>query len=215
MVLLSKAVVLSRQEVANALTHAFGAILSVAAATILLQRVSIQSNWALAAASGVYAISLISLYFCSTMSHVLDSRGRRVFRALDQAIIYIFIVATYTPISIMFLRDVWSWCVLGLMWLLAIAGFVSKLHFSHRVDSVSIWLYLVLGWLPALAGVLFFVETIPAGCVLGLFAGGILYSLGTVFLYHDRRHWYFHCVWHLFVIAGSAVHFLTILIFVT
>lgn len=198
-----------REENLNALTHGLGTVLSLVATTILLSRVDFSVNPELWFACVVYGLALISVYLNSTLSHLVRTPdARRLFRQLDQAFIYLLIVATYTPFALVYLRTPFWFGLVALMWLLAVAGFLSKLWIAHRVDSVSVISYVALGWMPLLGGTSLF-RDVPFGAVGGIVVGGILYTMGTLFLVNDRKIWYFHGIWHLFVIAGSAVHWWT------
>ena len=205
----------SREETANWITHAIGIAMSIFAAFILLPRVLADGDWTMTISCVLYLLSLLGVYICSTMSHwysaeYQDGKPRRHFRMLDQAFIYLLIVATYTPFSAAHLHGVWWSSVLGLMWVIAITGFVSKIIFAHRVNSVAIWIYLLLGWIPALSGMPWCAD-MPSSAIWCIVLGGIVYTIGTVFLFNDHKRWYFHAIWHLFVIAASATHFVGIL----
>lgn len=198
-----------REENLNVLTHGLGTVLSLIGTVILLSRVDFSENTGLWFACVVYGLALICVYLNSTLSHLVRTPSvRRRFRQLDQAFIYLLIVATYTPFAWVYLRTPFWFGLVSLMWLLALAGFVSKLWVAHRVDSVSVISYVALGWMPLLGGVSLF-RDVPLGAVGGIVAGGVLYTIGTLFLVNDRKIWYFHGIWHLFVIAGSAVHWWT------
>jgi hemolysin III len=107
----------------------------------------------------------------------------------------------------------WWFLFFGVMWTVALCGFVSKTLFSHRVDTVAIWIYVLLGWMP-LPTIPSLIEAVPAVALWWMLVGGLLYTCGTLFLVYDDRHPLFHGVWHMFVIAGSTCHFLTIFFFV-
>jgi hemolysin III len=117
------------------------------------------------------------------------------------------------PFALTYLRSSWWFLFFGLMWTVALCGFVSKILFSHRVEAVAIWMYVLLGWMPVVT-VPWLVELIPAAALWWMLIGGLCYTGGTLFLVHDKRHPFFHAVWHLFVFAGSTCHFMTILFFV-
>lgn len=198
-----------REEIVNSLTHALATVLAAAAGVWLVLQVNDSGNTPLVVACAVYGVGLVGVFLSSALSHcAMTDKGRSRFRQLDQAFIYILIVATYTPFSIVHLRSPFWWGVLALMWLIAIGGFLSKVMFVHRVDSASVLGYVALGWIPAMAG-LPFSDLVPREAMYGIIAGGVLYTAGTLFLLNDRRVWYFHAVWHLFVVAGAAVHFWT------
>lgn len=195
------------------MTHGVGAVLSVVGSFALMSGLS-SASLLLWLGGLAYSLSLVGVYVTSTLSHLYSQTSyQRIFRQLDQAFIYLLIVSSYTPFSLAFLKGPWWWGLLIVMWILAIAGFVSKLVFAHKVQTVSIGLYLVLGWLPALGGMPWS-DALPPGCISWIIYGGVAYSVGTVFLFNDKRVLYFHAVWHLFVMAGSAIHFGAILHFV-
>ena len=203
-----------REETANWVTHGLGIVLSLFAAGFMISQLG-NASLTLVISCIAYLLALIGVYTCSTLSHwytadFRDGEPQRRFRILDQAFIYLLIVASYTPFSVAYLQATWWWCVLGLMWAIAIGGFVSKIFFAHRVNQVSIWIYIALGWIPALSGMPFN-QNVPADVLWNIVAGGLLYTGGTLFLFNDRKQWYFHAIWHIFVIGGSAVHFWGIL----
>ena len=203
-----------QEERYNTLTHIFGFGLSLAGAIAMLPVVVIRGEPMMIVACAVYLLSLMAVYASSALSHAFaDPSKREFYRKLDQAFIYILIVASFTPFSVRYLDGTWWWYLLGLMWVIAIAGFLSKLMFSHRVNSVSVWLYLALGWVPVIGGIPF-TDLLPTEVFLSIILGGVFYTGGTVFLFNDRKSIYFHPIWHLFVVAGSAAHYFGILWYV-
>jgi hemolysin III len=151
----------------------------------------------------------------STLSHSFDgnARLRSFFRALDQGTIYLLIAGTYTPFSMAYLRTGLWWVVLGAVWLVALGGFLSKVWFTYRVESVSHWPCVVLGAMPfisvpALLGV------VSLAALWWILLGVACYIIGLWFWLNDHRGRHFHAVWHLLVIAGSTFHFMSILWFV-
>lgn len=203
-----------REEELNAATHGIATILAVLAAVMMVIRANQLESWLVTVACLVYGIALVGVFASSTMSHSAKSaESRRFYRQLDQAFIFLLIVATYTPFSVVHLQTSFWHILLGGMWLVAITGFLRKLFMAHRVDSVSVLGYVFLGWMPALGGLSIF-DGVPAAAVWGIVGGGVLYTLGTVFLLNDRRVWYFHAIWHLFVVAGAGVHWWTTMVYV-
>jgi hemolysin III len=202
------------EEMANAITHALGLMLSVVGAVVMaMSVVGHADRWRVIGCS-VYLASLMAVYAMSTLSHSFqEPRRREFFRALDQGTIYLLIAATYTPFSLVYLRTAPWWILLSAVWGVAFWGFASKVFFAHRLESVSIWPCLLLGWMPvisvpSLAGV------VPAAAFWWMLVGGLCYSLGTIFLRFDYKVKHFHAVWHLLVIAGSVCHFVAIFAFV-
>lgn len=198
-----------REEKLNAWTHGIGLILSIAGSFFLMRRASGLPDATLWWTCGLYSVALIGVFFGSMMSHLCrDSYQRSRYRVLDQAMIYILIVATLTPLGLLYLQTPWWRFVLAAMWFVAVTGFLSKLFWAHRVDRVSVLGYVILGWMPLL-GIPEGFAGIPSGAIIGTLVGGTIYTLGTLFLLLDKKVWYFHAIWHLFVISAAAVHWLT------
>lgn len=202
------------EERANRLTHGLGFVLSVLGAIYLVAVVSARSDIGRLLACVVYVASLMAVYAMSTLSHgPFGNRWRTVFRSLDQGFIYCLIAGSATPLAVAYLPATVCWLLLGAMWTVAIAGFIAKVFFVHQVDSVSVWVYVLMGWMPIL-GAPWFLQFVPLTALQYGLAGGLCYTLGTVFLVFDHRVPHFHAVWHLFVMGGSTIHFLATLQFV-
>jgi hemolysin III len=197
-------------EFANAVTHGLGLMLSVVAAAVLLHAAGKVDVWQWTAVV-VYATTMVAVYAASTASHVFaQPRARHFFRMLDQGCIYLFIVGTFTPIAAAFLLGGPWWMLLSAMWIIAVAGFLSKVAFNYRVNNSSAAIPLILGWMPLLGGRAM-LELVPVEVRWLVLAGGVCYSVGILFLITDHRHRYLHAIWHLWVIAGTACHFWAIL----
>jgi hemolysin III len=204
----------STDELVNAATHGAGLVIALAGALVMTNSMLANGDAWLSIGCGVYLISLLAVYAMSTLSHSATSvRWKSLFRQLDQGFIYLLIVATYTPFSLAYLRGGLWWALLGMMWVVAIAGFAAKVLFAHRVDAVSIVSYVLLGWMPIIAVPALW-RSAPAGAFGSIIAGGLCYTVGTLFLIYDERVRHFHAAWHLCVIAGSACHFVGMLVFV-
>jgi len=202
------------EEVVNAVTHGIGVVLSIVGGIVLIARSHSQGDAHLVAGCTIFSTTLIAVYAASTLSHLpLGSRLRHLFRRLDQGSIYLLIVGTGMPFALVYLRTGWWFLFFGVMWTVALCGFVSKILFSHRVDAVTVWLYLLLGWMPIVT-VPSLLKVVPAAALWWMLVGGLCYTFGTLFLAYDEKYPFFHGVWHLFVIAGSTCHYLTILFFV-
>jgi hemolysin III len=200
-------------ELANAVTHGVGLALSLAGGSVLIARSVASGNFLRIMGCGVFATALIAVYAASTLSHVAKPPWKRRFRILDQGLIYLLIVGTFTPLALEYLRSSWGWLLLMLMWVVALVGFVSKIWFTHRIDAVTIWSYVVLGWLPIMPAAAY-AGLVPEEVQWRVLIGGLCYTAGTIFLVLDVRRFQFHAIWHLFVIAGSACHFAVVLQFV-
>lgn len=194
------------EEWLNSLTHAIGTALCIVGAIALVVRAAETGQWSRIIGCTIYAGSLIAVYAASTLSHFFEEpRLRTLFRVLDQAFIYLLIVGSYTPVALVHLHGGWLWLLFGAMWLVALAGFTSKVLFRHRIEAISTTLYVVLGWMP-----IFGVGTwgrMPTQAIELFVAGGLCYTFGLLFLLLDTRKRFFHAVWHLFVIAGSVCHY--------
>ncbi len=201
------------EEIAHAITHGVGLLLSVAGLVVLIVLASLRGDaWHVVSVS-VYGATLVLLYSASTFYHALPApRAKRVFRTLDHAAIYVLIAGTYTPFMLVNLRGGWGWALFGVVWGLAVLGIVLEAVAKQRVRVLSVILYLGLGWLIAIA-VKPLVQSVEPGGLVLLVAGGLAYSVGVVF-YGWKRLPYHHAVWHLFVMAGSLFHFFAVLFYV-
>jgi hemolysin III len=202
------------EERANRLTHGFGCLLSICGTAYLLLTVSRYHDQVRLAACALYGLSLTTVYAMSTLSHcALTPRYRALFRSLDQGFIYFLIAGSVTPLAVAYLPTMVCWVLLGAMWTIASLGFLAKVVLIHQVDSVSVWVYIALGWFPVLASK-WFIEFVPGMALVLAAIGGLLYTVGTLFLIFDERIAYSHAIWHLFVMTASTFHFLTILFYV-
>lgn len=199
----------AREELASALTHGLGALVALAGASVLITLAALfGSGWQLAGAI-VFGASLLLLYITSTLYHAIPYPDAKLrLRVFDHCAIYLLIAGTYTPFTLVGLRGTLGWILFGAVWTLAALGIVFKLFFTGRFRGVSTVLYLGMGWLILLA-------IKPAHALLDhwtlgwLFAGGVAYSVGTLFYHRPTR--YSHAIWHVFVIAGSVCHYIAVL----
>jgi hemolysin III len=202
------------EEFANTITHGLGFLLSVIGAIAMTVSVLREGDIWRVIGCEIYVVCLVATYAMSTLSHCFSApRLKGLFRRLDQGCIYLLIVATYTPFSMAFLRSRFWWIFLAVMWTIALSGCLSKFLLAHRVDAVSVWIYVLLGWMPIVAATSL-VDPVTAFGLWWMLIGGLSYTVGTFFLIFDDRVRHFHALWHLFVIAGSACHFYVIMVFV-
>jgi len=212
-----------KEELANSITHGIGFGLSIAGLVFLiLNSVRAYEHDALALVSViVFGSSMILLYLCSTLHHSLPfKKTYRLFTILDHSAIYVFIAGTYTPFLLITLRGVLGWVLFGIIWAIAIGGIVFKSIFADRFIVVATLGYLVMGWLIVFAWGPLTANLTPTATNITL-AGGICYSIGTIFFGWEKipglkklKFPFVHAVWHLFVLAGSACMFFSILLFV-
>jgi hemolysin III len=201
-------------ERVNTLTHGLGCLISVVAGIYLVCMAVAQGDMLRIVGCAIFAASMIAVYAASTMSHaVSDPERRHFYRQLDQGFIYFLIVGTFTPFSLAYLHSVGWWLFLGLAWALAIFGFVSKVILAHRINGVAVVSYIALGWMPIIPAVWLYSLAPPVMLWL-ILSGGLCYTVGTIFLVSDVERYHFHGIWHLFVIAGSTLHFYAVLVFV-
>ena len=201
-----------REEVASLLTHAAGVLFSVVALVVMLV-LAADSALKLACAA-VFGITLVLLYSSSTLYHFFTSpRWKARLQTFDHACIYLLIAGSYTPFMLITLRGPWGWTLFGIVWVMAAAGVMVKLRGNGRKDSrISTALYLAMGWL-ALVAIGPLMRGLEAAGVVWLVAGGLCYTAGVVFFAWHRLPFH-HAIWHLFVLAGSVSHYVTILFYV-
>lgn len=201
------------EELANSFTHGIGALLSLAALTVLIIFASLEGGAWHVVGCAVFGTSLILLYTASTLYHSIpNKRARRVFQAFDHSAIFLLIAGTYTPFLLVNLRGPWGWSLLGAIWGIAVLGIGLRVSLRRRPHALFVALYVAMGWV-ALVAIRPIIALIPVGGLVLLIAGGVAYTLGVGF-YLWRRLPYNHAVWHLFVLAGSALHFLAVLNYV-
>lgn len=202
------------EELANSISHGIGLLAALVGAPVLVV-FAVQRGDALGVVgASVFALSMIVLYAASTLYHAIphERYAKTLFRTLDHGAIYLLIAGTYTPFTLGVLGGPWGWTLLGLVWSMAVAGVALKSlgRFNHPVLSTS--LYLAMGWIVIIAIKPLWLS-MPSWGLFWLAAGGVAYTLGVVFFALDRRVRYAHFVWHLFVITGTACHFIAVLFY--
>ncbi len=198
------------EELANSLTHGVGLAAAIAGTAALVVFTAMNGDGWQIASSAVYGATLIALYTASTLYHAFRRpEVKRVLRVIDHSAIYLLIAGTYTPFALVVLRDGWwGWALFAAIWSLTAAGIVFKVFFTGRLNALSTAIYVLMGWMCVIVARPL-VETLTIEALAWISAGGVAYTAGIAF-YHNRRIPYSHAVWHLFVIAGSAFHFLAI-----
>jgi hemolysin III len=200
------------EEIANSISHGVGLLAAVAAAPVLVHSAVQHDGTARIAGASVFAGTMVLLYLTSTLYHALpNNRAKRVFQVLDRAAIFLMIAGTYTPFTLGVLHGSWGWTLFALVWGLALAGVILAAAGGVRHPKISTGLYLAMGWLVLIAAKPLWLR-MPSWGLFWLSAGGIAYTVGVVF-YAAKRLRYSHFVWHLFVIAGTACHFIAVLRF--
>jgi hemolysin III len=200
---------LHRGEIFNSVTHLVGSVFALAGlALLIVLGVRSRNPWLLVGYA-VYGTSLLLLYLFSTLYHSVSGRAKRVFRKLDHTSIYVLIAGTYTPFALVPLRGRGGIGLLVVVWLLAAGGIAQEFILPRRLEALSIALYLLMGWL-ALAVVGPMSEALGWAAMGWVFAGGLLYTTGVVFYVLDEKMAHSHGVFHLFTLAGSAIHYFVI-----
>ncbi|MFQ2753171.1 PAQR family membrane homeostasis protein TrhA [Aeromonas caviae] len=197
-----------REEWVNRLSHGLGLLLGGLGLVLLLHKGWDQGPRVLLS-YGVYGASLVLLYLASTLYHSVSSvAARRWSKLFDHCAIYLLIAGTYTPFLLVALDTPLAQGLMVVIWGLALAGVVFKLIFINRFKKVSLFTYLMLGWLSLVVIYQLYLHLDGTGLLL-LGLGGLIYSLGVIF-YVAKRIPYNHAIWHLFVLGGSLCHFMAI-----
>ncbi len=173
------------EEIANAITHGIGALLAVAALVVLIVMAAIHGSvWHIVSFS-IFGATLVLLYFASTLYHSLThAKAKRVFHKFDHISIYLLIAGTYTPFCLTALRGWIGWTVLGVVWSCAILGAVLKAISVGKRIKLSTVLYILMGWV-ILVAIQPLYKAMPFNGFLFLIAGGISYTIGTIFFIPD------------------------------
>ena len=198
------------EEIAHAVTHGLGLLLSVAACSVLVILAAQRGTvWHITGVA-IFGASLILLYAASTLYHSLThKKAKRVFRFLDYSAIYLLIAGTYTPFTLVTLRGGWGWSLFGLAWGLAIAGAVLEVATRRKYKAVSMAFYLGMGWLIVVA-IKPLYEALDTRALILMGIGGAAYTGGAA-LYALGKFRYHHAIWHVLVLVGSFCHFLAVL----
>ncbi len=197
----------------NAWTHLVGAVLALAGGVVLIVQAALTGDpWKVVSVS-IYGLTLVLLYSFSTLYHSVRGRTKDVLREFDHHSIYLLIAGSYTPFCLVTLRGAWGWSLFGVVWGLALLGSLQELWLKDGARILSVVIYVLMGWaaLAALGPLQDSLGTIGFGWLV---AGGLLYTVGIIFYVLDTRLKHAHGIWHLFVIAGSAAHYVAILCYV-
>jgi hemolysin III len=200
------------EEIANSVTHGFGTILSVVGLVLLVYLATINGDGYQIVSFSIYGASLIILYLASTLYHAFQKpKLKRVFKIIDHASIFLLIAGTYTPFLLVGLRGRFGWILFAIIWGLALMGIGFKAFFIDRFQKLSTLAYVLMGWLSVLM-IKGLAENIEMGGLIWLAVGGVAYTVGVIF-YALKKIPYMHSIWHLFVLAGSVSHFMSVYLF--
>jgi hemolysin III len=201
------------EEAINIGSHALGLVLSVFALIALILKASATDNAWNILIVGIFGMSLILLYATSTLYHsAKHPRRRKKLRIVDHAMIYVLIAGTYTPLALITLDGKVGWLLFGFSWGMAVAGITLKIFFTGRYELLSTLMYVFMGWLVVFA-IKPLIRSLPLDGLYWLLAGGLFYTVGAI-LYAINGIRFNHAIFHLFVLAGSASHFVTVFVYV-
>ncbi|HEY5591167.1 MAG TPA: hemolysin III family protein [Paludibacter sp.] len=205
----------AKEEKANTLTHAIGIVFGLIAGTVLIQKaIAAQNTWAIVSYT-VYVVFMIFSYLTSTLYHIDKNETRKIVRRkFDHAAIYVHIAGTYTPFTLVVLREkeAWGWSLFAVIWTAATAGILLSFMKLKNASKLETACYIAMGWVVVIAfkplmDVLSANNSMPA--LYWLIGGGLFYTIGAV-LYSFKKVQYMHAIWHLFVLGGSVCHVMAI-----
>ncbi|WP_454254909.1 PAQR family membrane homeostasis protein TrhA [Pseudomonas sp. Marseille-Q8238] len=197
----------------NAWTHLVGAVLACIGAIWLIVLASLTGDPHKIVSVSIYGFALVVLYSISTLYHSVRGPKKLVMRKLDHLSIYLLIAGSYTPFCLVTLQGAWGWTLFGIVWGLAAIGMLQEIKPRSEARVLSIIIYAVMGWIVLIA-VKPLIAALGSTGFTWLAAGGVFYTVGIIFFAYDSRFRHWHGIWHLFVIAGSVLHFVAILLYV-
>ena len=197
----------------NAWTHLAGGVLALIGTVWLLILAAMDGDLMKIVSVAIYGFTLVLLYSTSTLYHSVRGRAKAVMQKLDHLSIYLLIAGSYTPFCLVTLRGSWGWWLFGIVWSLAIIGMLQEIKPRSEARVLSVVIYAVMGWI-VLVAVKPLLSALGTAGFSWLVAGGVFYTVGIIFFAYDQRFRHWHGIWHLFVIAGSLLHFVAILRYV-
>ena len=199
-----------RGERFNSISHLLGTVFAVTATVLLIVRAAYHGGVYDVVAASVYGASLIVLYGASTIYHSIRSQHvKHMLQKVDHCSIYLLIAGTYTPYALVTLRGGWGWSLFGISWGLALFGIIQEFIFGKGQRILSLIIYMLMGWL-ILYAIVPTVRLLPTGGLVWLIIGGLCYTVGVYWYVNDEKIKHGHGIWHLFVLAGSVAHFISI-----
>ena len=199
------------EEIFNAVSHGAGGLLPIAGTVVLIVLCAVYSDaWSVISAC-VYGASLIILYTMSTLYHAItNEKAKKFFRVMDHNTIFFLIAGTYTPFTLVTLRGKLGWILFGIVWGSALIGIILNSIDFEKFRKPSVVCYILMGWVIIIA-VKPMLNSLPGLSLVFLLLGGIFYTVGVIFYSLKKIKW-FHSVWHLFTVAGSVLHYFSVLI---
>ncbi|MBP8236564.1 MAG: hemolysin III family protein [Pseudomonas sp.] len=193
----------------NAWTHLVGAVLALVGTVWLLLLASASGDSWKQVSVAIYGVTLVLLYSTSTLYHSVQGPAKRLMQKLDHLSIYLLIAGSYTPFCLVSLRGPWGWSLFATVWSLALIGMLQEIKPRSEARVLSLVIYAVMGWIVLVAVQPLLVALGREGFAW-LASGGVLYTIGIIFFAYDSRFRHWHGIWHLFVMAGSLLHFVAI-----
>lgn len=206
------------EEIANSVTHGIGALFGIVALTMMVIFAALFGNAWQVVSVAIYGGTLVLLFTMSTLYHAFtNEKVKKVFKIFDHASIYLLIAGTYTPYTLVILREGSSigWTLFGIVWGIAVLGIVFGTVFIGKFRLLKVLTYLIMGWAIVFAMPELINRMNLLGAMKGIYwlaAGGLSYSVGAIFYIIKVK--YFHSIWHLFVLLGSVCHFISIMFYV-
>ena len=193
----------------NAWTHLVGAVLAAAGSIWLLVMASLDGSPQKIISVAIYGVTLVLLYSVSTVYHSVRGRSKVIMQKFDHLSIYLLIAGSYTPVCLVTLHGPWGWSLFGIVWGMAVIGMLQEIKPRSEARILSIVIYAVMGWI-VLVAVKPLLAALGTAGFIWLATGGVMYTVGIIFFALDHRLRHAHGIWHLFVIAGSLLHFVAI-----
>jgi len=197
----------------NSITHIVGAVLAASSSVVLIVTAARGGDpWKIVSFC-VYATMLLTLYVTSSLYHSVRGAAKDLLQKLDHCAIYLLIAGTYTPFTVLTLRGILGWWMLGVVWALAFLGIVQEIWFAKGARVLSLVIYVLMGWI-ALIAIKPLLGALGFAGFAWLVAGGLFYTVGIAFYATEHKVRHGHGIWHLFVLAGSACHYIAVLFYV-
>lgn len=202
-----------KEERLNIITHGLGFVASIVGLIFLIIYASLEGDVRHITSFTVFGVSMITLYLASTLYHSSKKpKSRMKLKIFDHSAIYLLIAGSYTPFALVTLKGTWSWLVLSIVWGLAVVGIIVKLYHTGKFKTLSTLSYVLMGMV-ALIAIKPLVENLSTNGLKWLIYGGVSYLIGAVF-YSIKKLPYNHAIFHCFVLAGTACHYFSILLYV-
>ena len=204
-----------KEEIFNGITHGLGVVFGIVGLVLLLIQSLLKGDIHATVSFAIYGACIILMFMSSTLYHsITNMKAKKILRVFDHSSIFLFIAGTYTPIVMLTLTGKLKWGILSGIWILAIAGVIFKIVTYGKFDKfklLSVFLYIGMGWV-AIIPIKAIINATSLSFFLYILAGGLLYTLGTIF-YSIKKIPYNHAIWHLFVLSASIIHFIGIFIY--